>query len=89
MAGDSTALVLVGITVAVTLLLAIQYPRLVRDRFVNPIESARTLFGLTLAALAVWYGLKSGVGWMMALALIGVAWVAGYVYFEEPHRDIR
>lgn len=88
MANGST-FVLVALTAAATLVLAVQYPTLVRDRFVEPIESARTLFGLLIGVLAVWYALQSGVVWMMGLALIGVAFVTGYLFFEEPHKDIR
>lgn len=89
MAGGSSIALLVAATIAVTILLAVKYPRLVRDSFLEPIESARTLFGLAIGILAVWYALNSGVAWMMGLALLGVAFVTAYVYFEEPHNDIR
>lgn len=89
MAGDTIIIGLVVGTAVVTLGLLAMYPDRMRNLFYEPVQSARNVIGILLAAVASWVALNSGVAWQMGLALIGIAFVVAFVYFEEPHRDIR
>lgn len=89
MTSDTLVYGLVALTVLATLALARWYPTLVRDRFVEPIDGLRTLIGILVGIAFIWHALNSGVTWMILLALAGVAFVTGYLYFEQPHNDIR
>lgn len=87
---STTSLVLiVALTVAVTVVLLMSYPRTLRDYFFEPIENARTVLGLLIGAVSIYSALKSGVAWMMVLALGGIAFGVAFVYYREPHKEIR
>lgn len=88
MASTLTLTLLVA-TVAVTLALIHIYPTAVRRRFFEPIEGMRTLLGALILVVGVWYALNTGVAWMVGLAIVGAAFITAFLYYEEPHKDIR
>lgn len=89
MASSSLIIALVAATVLVTAALLIWRPLLVRDFFYEPIEQGRTILGLLLVSIGAWVALNSGVAYQMFIALLGIAFVVSYIYFEQPHEDIR
>lgn len=89
MADTSFLLGLVAVTVVVTLLLAMFRTDAARGYLFDPVEKARTLIGGLIIIVGAWTALRSGVMWMMALALGAIAFLTLFVYFEEPHNDIR
>jgi hypothetical protein len=62
---------------------------LIRHHVFEPLEQGRTLIGLIVTGLGAWVALNSGVAWQMFIALGGIAFVVMYLYFEQPHEDIR
>lgn len=80
---------LIVATVAMTLALIHFYPTAVRNNFFEPIEGMRTVFGVIILGAGVWYFLNTGVGWMIGIAIVGIAFVTAYLYYEEPHKEIR
>lgn len=89
MADTSFLLGLVAVTVVLTLLFAMFRTNAARGYLFDPIEKARTVIGGIIIVIGAWTALRSGVAWMMALALGAIAFVTLFVYFEEPHEDIR
>lgn len=89
MTSDAIVSLLAILTVVITLLLIRFRDGAVRRYFFNPIENGRILFGGLILVAGVITGLKSGVAYMVFLALIGIAFGTAFVYYEEPHKDIR
>lgn len=89
MVDTSFLLGLVAVTVVITLLFAMFRTNAARGYLFDPIEKARTVIGGIIIVIGAWTALRSGVAWMMALALGAIAFVTLFVYFEEPHEDIR
>ncbi len=89
MADTSFLLGLVVLTVVVTLLLAMFRTNAAREYLFDPVEKARTVIGAIIIIVGAWTALRSGVIWMMVLALGAVAFVTLFIYFEEPHKEIR
>jgi len=87
---DTTFLLgLVAVTVVATLLLAMFQTNTAREYLFDPVEKARTVIGAIIITVGAWTALRSGVIWMMALALGAIAFVTLFIYFEEPHKEIR
>lgn len=89
MAGETVIVGLVAGTIVLTLFLLVRYPRAMRAYFFDPIEQGRLIIGLIILVVGAWTLLNSGVPYLMAFALVGVAFVTAYVYIEEPHQEIR
>lgn len=89
MADTAFLLGLVAVAVVLTLGVIAAYPRTVREFVFEPLESARTVLGIVFAVIAAWTALRSGVVWMMLLALGVIAFGTMFVYFEQPHKDLR
>lgn len=89
MPGDTIILGLVVGTIVLTLGLLIMYPDAMRQAFYEPLKRLRLLGGVLLLAVGSWVALNSGVAWQMGVALVGIAFVVAFVYYEEPHQDIR
>lgn len=89
MTSDTLLAALVVVTIVVTWLLVRARPGDVRRYFFAPIENGRTVIGGLILLAGVITALQSGVAWMVMLALIGVAFAVTFVYYEEPHKDIR
>ena len=89
MADTTFLLGLAGITIVVTLLFAMLRPNAARGYLFDPVEKARTVLGGLIIIVGAWTALRSGVMWMMALALGAIAFVTLFVYFEQPHKEIR
>jgi len=53
------------------------------------VEKGRTLIGAIIIVVGAWTALRSGIVWMMALALGAIAFMTLFVYFEQPHKEIR
>ncbi len=58
-------------------------------RLFMTVERGRTLIGGVIITVGTWTALRSGIVWMMALALGGIAFMTLFVYFEQPHKEIR
>ncbi|WP_373190025.1 hypothetical protein [Halolamina sp.] len=80
---------LIAVTVVVTLLIAMFRTKAAENYLFRPVEKARTVIGATVIIVGAWTALRSGVVWMMALALGAIAFVTLFVYFEEPHKEIK
>lgn len=89
MANTDFLLTLAALTVLVTLLFAMFREEAARGYLFDPVEKARTLLGGVILVIGAWTALRSGVMWMMALALFAIAFVTLFVYFEQPHKEIR
>lgn len=89
MADETLIIALVAVTIAVTGFLLARRPDTVRRYFFEPIENGRMIVGLLVLVLASWTFLRSGVAWLMLVALLGIAFAVTFVYFEEPHKEIR
>jgi|AntDeeMinimDraft_5_1070356.scaffolds.fasta_scaffold01429_8 hypothetical protein len=89
MADTTFLFALVAVTVVVTLLIAAFRTQAARNYLFNPVEKARTVIGSVIIVVGAWTALRSGVVWMMALALGATAFITLFVYFEQPHKEIR
>jgi len=61
----------------------------VQAYFFGPLERGRALGAVLIGGLIVLTWLRSGVGWKIVAAMVIVAFGVAFVYFEEPHRDVR
>jgi cobalamin synthase len=89
MTSDTVLATLVVVTILATVAAARLYPTATRAYFFEPIESARTVGGAVLLLFAVVTFLQSGVAWLMLVAILLLAFAVTFVYFEEPHKEIR
>jgi len=80
---------LVIVTVAVTVALIKLKPNALKRYWYQPIENGRTILGGLILAAGVVTFLYSGVAYLMLAALAGIAFAVTFVYYEEPHKDIR
>lgn len=88
MADTMTILGLVAVTVLASLLLAMFRGDTAQRMFMT-VEKGRTLIGALIIIVGAWTALRSGIAWMMALALGAIAFLTLFVYFEQPHKEIR
>lgn len=89
MADTGLVLATAAATIVVTYLLTQMYTGRVRRLFFSPIERGRTVIGLVILVIGAWTLLRSGVAWMILIAIFGIAFATTFVYFEEPHKEIR
>jgi len=87
-ADTSLLLGLVVSTVVISLLWA-TFRRESAHRLFLTVERGRTLIGGVIIIVGSWTALRSGIAWMMALALGAIAFMTLFVYFEQPHKEIR
>ncbi len=89
MTSDAILVTLSILTVLFTLALIRWRRQAVKEYFFNPIENGRTVLGAFILIAGVVTALKSGVAWMMLLALVGIAFGVAYLEYEQPHKEIR
>lgn len=89
MTSDTLLAGLVIVTILGTVALLRLYPTATRRYFFEPIENGRTAAGAFFLVIGVIYALQSGVAWMVLLAIVGIAFAVSFIYFEEPHKEIR
>lgn len=89
MADTMMLMTIVAATVVATLLLAIFKEDTARQYLFHPVDQARTVIGALFITIGAWTALRSGVVWMMLLALGAIAFITLFIYFEQPHQQIR
>ncbi len=86
---DTTTLIALVVTTILSSLFLATFRRESAYRLFLTVEKGRTLIGAIVIVVGAWTALRSGIAWMMALALGAIGFMTLFVYFEQPHKEIR